>query len=212
MELCDILGISINEFLAGEDIDEKNMVKKSEDNLIQVTKDSKYKQKNLKSIIVGLIVITMAAVALLGVILYRHLSQPQDYITPVDRDSAEMKTAELLSGVDGAFLFRYSTRNEFQTLNVYMYQYHAGKLVTKEKAAELAYEGIASASEGMIVLVPDFEEFTVKLIVTDDHAKYSTAIPFWRMWRTECIWGDRLHRLKKIMIMSIILHFSLENS
>lgn len=69
MELCDILGISINEFLAGEDIDEKNMVKKSEDNLIQVTKDNKYKQKNLKSIIVGLIVITMAAVALLGVIL-----------------------------------------------------------------------------------------------------------------------------------------------
>lgn len=177
MELCDILGISINEFLAGEDIDEKNIVKKSEDNLIQVTKDNKYKQKNLKSIIIGLIVITIAAVALLGVILYRHLSRPQNYITPVDRDSAEMKTAELLSGVDGAFLFKYSTKDEFTTLNVYMYQYCSGKLVTKVKAANLAYEGIASASEGMIALVPDFEEFTVKLIVTDNYAKYSTAIP-----------------------------------
>ena len=57
MELCDILEISINEFLAGEDISEENIIKKSEDNLIQMTKDSKYKQKNLKSIIVVLIII-----------------------------------------------------------------------------------------------------------------------------------------------------------
>ena len=47
MELCEILGISINEFLAGEDIDAENVEKKSEDNIIQVTKDSKKKQKNL---------------------------------------------------------------------------------------------------------------------------------------------------------------------
>mgnify|MGYP002572831964 CR=1 FL=1 len=46
MELCEILGISINEFLAGEDIDAENVEKKSEDNIIQVTKDSKKKQKN----------------------------------------------------------------------------------------------------------------------------------------------------------------------
>ena len=61
MELCDILGISINEFLVGEDISEENIIKKSEDNLIQVTKDSKYKQRNLKSIIVVLIIITIVA-------------------------------------------------------------------------------------------------------------------------------------------------------
>ena len=40
MELCGILGISMNEFLAGEDISEENIVKISEDNLIQVAKDS----------------------------------------------------------------------------------------------------------------------------------------------------------------------------
>ena len=41
MELCGILGISMNEFLAGEDISEENIVKIAEDNLIQVAKDSK---------------------------------------------------------------------------------------------------------------------------------------------------------------------------
>ena len=177
MELCDILGISINEFLAGEDIIAENIIKKSEDNLIQVTKDSKYKQKNLKSIIAVLIIVAIAAVTSLGVMVYRNLSKPQNYVMAVDRNSAEMKTAELLSGVDGAFLFKYSTRDEFKTLTVYMSEYRSGKLVTKSKVADLAYEDIDSASEGMIALVPDFEEFRVKLIITDNYAKYMSAIP-----------------------------------
>lgn len=169
--------ISINEFIAGEDIREENIVKKSEDNLIQITKDSKYKQKNLKSIMVVLIIITIAAVISLGAIVFCNLNEPQNYITAVERESAEMKTAELLSGVDGAFLFKYSTRDEFKTLTVYMSEYRSGKLITKSKVADFTYEDIDSASEGMIVLVPDFEEFMVKLIVTDNYAKYSTNIP-----------------------------------
>ena len=63
MELCEILGISINEFLAGEDIDAENVEKKSEDNIIQVTKDSKKKQKNLKSILA--VVTTFAVIMVL---------------------------------------------------------------------------------------------------------------------------------------------------
>ena len=46
MELCSILRISINEFLAGEDIGAENVIEKSDSNLIQITKESKKKQKN----------------------------------------------------------------------------------------------------------------------------------------------------------------------
>lgn len=177
MELCDILGISINEFLAGEDISQENIIKKSEDNLIQVAKESKYKQRNLKSMIAALSIITITVVVMLGTIVFRNLNRPQNYIAAVERDSAEMKTAELLSGVDGAFLFNYATKDKFKTLTVYMSEYHSGKLITKNKVVDLAYENMEAASEGMIVLVPDFEEFIVKLIVTDNYAKYSTTIP-----------------------------------
>lgn len=177
MDLCDILGININEFLAGEDISEENIIKKSEDNLIQVTKDSKHKQKNLKNIIVVLVIITIAVAVLLGVVLYPKLSHPQNYITAVDRNSAEMKTAELLSGADGAFLFKYFTKDEFKTLTVYMSEYRSGKLITKEETAAFVYEDIDFTSGGVIAIVPDFEKFMVKLIVTDDYAKYSTDIP-----------------------------------
>lgn len=50
MELCSILRISINEFLAGEDIGAENVIEKSDSNLIQITKESKKKQKNLKKL------------------------------------------------------------------------------------------------------------------------------------------------------------------
>ena len=49
MELCSILRISINEFLAGEDIGAENVIEKSDSNLIQITKESKKKQKKFKN-------------------------------------------------------------------------------------------------------------------------------------------------------------------
>ena len=50
MELCSILRISINEFLAGEDIGTENVIEKSDSNHIQIKKESKKKQKNLKKL------------------------------------------------------------------------------------------------------------------------------------------------------------------
>lgn len=197
MELCDILGIRINEFLAGEDISEENIRKKSEDNLIQVTKDSAHKQKNLKRMIAVLIIITILAGASLGVVIYHNLSQPQNYITAVNRDSSEMKMAELLSGVDGAFLFKYSSKDKFRKLTVYMSEYQSGELVNKTKVADLSYEDIDSTSEGMIVFVPEFETFTVKLIVTDHYAKYATSIPILENVENRAYYGRSAAQIEK---------------
>ena len=88
-----------------------------------------------------------------------------------------MKTAELLSGTDGAYLFHYFTKDEFKTLTIYVSEYQSGTLISKSKVADLNYDGIASPSRGVIAVVPDFESFKVKLIVADDYAKYSTDFP-----------------------------------
>ena len=76
MELCEILGISINEFLAGEDIDAENVEKKSEDNIIQVTKDSKKKQKNLKSILAVVTPFAVIMVLVLGAVFVHKVMKP----------------------------------------------------------------------------------------------------------------------------------------
>lgn len=177
MELCEILGISINEFLAGEDIDAENVEKKSEDNIIQVTKDSKKKQKNLKSILAVVTTFAVIMILVLGAVFVHKVMQPKNYITAVDRTSAEMKTAELLSGADGAYLFNFYAKEEYKTLTIYLSEYQAGELINKSKVADLDYDGIESAKRGVIAVIPDFELFRVKLIIADDYSKCSTDFP-----------------------------------
>ena len=177
MELCEILGISINEFLAGEDIDAENVEKKSEDNIIQVTKDSKKKQKNLKSILAVVTTFAVIMVLVLGAVFVHKVMQPKNYITAVDRTSAEMKTAELLSGTDGAYLFKFYAKEEYKTLTIYLSEYQAGELINKSKVADLDYDGLESAKRGVIAVIPDFELFRVKLIIADDYSKCSTDFP-----------------------------------
>lgn len=178
MELCGILGISINEFFAGEDISEENIAESADNNLIRVAEYGKHKQKNLKIIIAAISIVALAAIVLLGVVLLHNLNRPQNYITPFERDSVEMKTAKLLSpGLDDAMLFKYFTDGEYKSLRMYMSEYRSGELVSKTKVSELSYEDIGSASEGIIALVPDFEQFEIKLIIADSYAKSSTAVP-----------------------------------
>lgn len=177
MELCETLGISINEFLAGEDIDAENVEKKSEDNIIQVTKDSKKKQKNLKSILAVVTTFAVIMVLVLGAVFVHKVMQPKNYITAVDRTSAEMKTAELLSGADGAYLFNFYAKEEYKILTIYLSEYQAGELINKSKVADLDYDGLESAKRGVIAVIPDFELFRVKLIIADDYSKCSTDFP-----------------------------------
>ena len=132
-ELCQILGISINEFLAGEDIVRENIAKKSEENIIGLATDSKQKQKRLKYIIDILLVTAAIVVLTVGIMIFRK-NMPQNFIVPVDKDSIEMKTAEMLSGVDGAFMYKYTATNEFKTLYIHIWQYREGKLVDRQRA------------------------------------------------------------------------------
>ena len=174
-ELCSILGISLNEFLAGEDIAQENMIQKSETNIIEVIRDNINKQKCLKVMRCILLVISICAVAVIGFIIYR-LKKPQNYISPIVKDSIEMQTAELLAGPDGAFIYKFVTTDEYKKLRLHIYQYESGKLSNQDKV-EIGFEDIGSPKSGEIVMVPDFDNYVIKLIVSGDGSKLSTEIP-----------------------------------
>ena len=174
-ELCSILGISLNEFLAGEDIVQENMIQKSETNIIEVIRDNINKQKCLKVMKCILLVISICAVAVIGFIIYR-LKKPQNYISPIAKDSIEMQTAELLAGPDGAFIYKFVTTDEYKKLRLHIYQYESGKLSNQDKV-EIGFEDIGSPKSGEIVMVPDFGNYVIKLIISGDGSKLSTEIP-----------------------------------
>lgn len=174
-ELCQILGISINEFFAGEDIAKEDLVQKSEENIIGVAKESKQKQKRLRSMLCLVLAVSVLVLSAGGIILYRS-NGPQNVIAPVDQESIEMKTVELLSGIDGAFMYQYVTTDSYASLKIFVSEYHSGKLIQKEPVL-LGYEEIGSPKHGTVLIVPDFDHFTVKIIMADDASKFSTEIP-----------------------------------
>ena len=174
-ELCSILGISLNEFLAGEDIAQENMIQKSETNIIEVIRDNIDKQKCLKVMKCILLVISICAVSVIGFTIYR-LKKPQNFIAPLAEDSIEMQTAKLLAGPDGAFIYKFITTDEYKKLRLHIHRYESGRLSNQDKV-EIGFEDIGSPKSGEIVMVPDFDNYVIKLIISGDGSKLSTEIP-----------------------------------
>lgn len=174
-ELCMILGIGINEFLAGEDIAGENLEKKSEENIIGVASDSKHKQKKLKLVIAGLTAVLLVALSFIAAALYRA-NMPQNFIVPFAENSTEMQTVKLLSGPDGAHVYRFVTTDEYKSLKLNYKEFAAGELLRDEQL-EIDFDGIGSPGDGEILIIPDFKNFAVKLIISTDNSKLSTEIP-----------------------------------
>lgn len=162
-DLCRILGISVNEFLAGEDIPQERMVQKSEENIIGVATDSKHRQKRLKSAVCILLAVSIIALSVVGVMLVKEY-WPPNCIYPIDSESVEMKTAKMLSGPDGAFIYDYRTSDEYRSLTICRYEYRSGKLVSKETMGSFGYDALGSPKSSQLLFVPDFENSTVKFI------------------------------------------------
>ena len=177
LELCEILGITINEFLAGEDIPREDLPAKSEDNLIQVTQDSQHRQRKLKRVIATLVALTLLVGGCLGVVLYGHFSQPQNYIQALDQNSPEVTTAELLSQNDGAMLFRFHAKKPYHQLTVYQYEYRSGELVAKTAVADFFYADQTAWSDGMLAFILDFDASRVRLVVANDGTTHTKELP-----------------------------------
>ena len=175
-DLCSHLGISINEFLAGEDIVHQNIEKKSEENIIGVVTDSKRKQKSLKYIICALLILSILTTAVIATFLYRAY-KPMNFITPMDENSVEMQTVNLIAGPDGANAYQFTTTDKFARLKIYYSEYHKGKLLNKEPI-EIGFEDMDSPKNGGIIIVPDYDHAVIKLVVwTDAEAKASINLP-----------------------------------
>lgn len=163
-DLCGILGISINEFLAGEDIPQESVVQKSEENIIGVATASKHRQKKLKSVIGILLAVSILALSVIGVMLVNEY-WPQNYICPNNNTkSVEMETVKMLSGPDGALVYDYKTSDKYKTLIIYRYEYVSGKLVSKDTIGSIGYEPLGSPKSGKLLFVPDVENSTVKFV------------------------------------------------
>ena len=91
------------------------------------------------------------------------------------RERASVRIADILyfETVDSlVFAYTVDSVYEMKALYVYLLEYQSGKRVL-----ELSYEDVKSAKNGLIVITPDFDNFTTKLIAADEYSKYLTETP-----------------------------------
>ena len=174
-DLCEILGISINEFLAGEDIAAEALPRRADETLMQVSEDSRDKQRILRMAVTALGA-ALLLVALAAVCAFAYVNRPQNHIAPADPLSAEAQTADLLAGPDGAYLLRFAATDPFLALTLTVTEYRSGKAVASSPM-ELGFDGIESPKQGVIAFIPDYDTRKIHVIAAGGGSKARGSIP-----------------------------------
>lgn len=174
MELCSILGITLNEFFAGEDIPEQDFRPKSEENLLQITTLEIRNRKRMNRIIAALLVVILLLGGVGSYVLYKSMTADKNSIIPLAKDSTERKTAQLLADVDGAYLYRYEADAGYKSLDLELIAYQNGQKIGKpRKLVSMKLDGNEGCT-GTIAIVPDFQHYQIKVICASEEGKYQT--------------------------------------
>ena len=135
-DLCAALGISLNEFLAGEDIEHENIEKKAEENIMTVSRDSKKRSRKLRRIAA----ILAAALLLLctGAAWFLHSEGyfAGNYLKGYDMDSDLYRTVSQLSIPETPYLYEFNADNSYSSAIFRFYEYDHGELTASSAALE----------------------------------------------------------------------------
>ena len=138
--LCNNLGISLNEFLAGEDLRDDEVVGQSEKNIISIMRDSKLRRAWVRKVLAFLLCLILVLASSLMWLIYKEGLLNRNYIKQYDEDSEEYQTKTRLIGAGGisSWLYDYSVDETFNVMSVKIYEYKQGKLVKEPE--ELSFD------------------------------------------------------------------------
>ena len=172
-DLCHVLDITINEFLAGEDIEPENIVRQSEKNIINVTSDSNDKRRKLKTILSILLIVIVLLCSVLGWFLNKEGYFLKNYLKPYEKNSAEYKMATMLVGQENTYLYEYSAMSECTNVTFNIYEYRKGELI--DEAQDFGSYFMDEERSGSIAVVPDIYHGEIKLIASTDTGEVITG-------------------------------------
>ena len=181
-ELCETLGIGLNEFLAGEDISEEKIIPQSEENILVVATDSKIKQKKLKRTVTALCIFLALAIAAIGIILLcSHRSQ--NYITPADNESVATQIARAVGG-GTPYVFDFVTDDAYKSIDLNCTVYHAGAKIYEGSQNFGLFGNISESGSIMIIPTMDLENAEnsiIKFAVSASGTCGVTNVPYYPM-------------------------------
>ena len=175
--LCEELGISLNEFLAGEDIEAEKVIKKSEENLLKAFGFWKKKSSIFKKVITVFIAGIILLIGLFVEFLYSEEYFLQNYIMAYPEESTEREVARLLSGREGIGLYEYLVDDKYDYMNIKMTTYYNGVVYEEPIDIPLGFMD-GEPKEGEIAVVPDCENGKIKVILTSGAGSFSMESHF----------------------------------
>lgn len=177
-ELCDILGITLNEFFAGEDIKPVDIAALSERNLIGVAIDSKKKAGRFKRIVVLIAIIALILALVLGYVMNKEGYFLKNYIKSYDRESEEYNTATMFFAPGEASLFKYSVDKSFRRMTIKVYEYEQGRLVSEASdfSIDFSDNGEEVQGKGAIAVLQDYRNHKMRLVGSNEFFRGSAEI------------------------------------
>lgn len=170
IQLCEILGISINEFIAGEDLDAEQLPKQAEENIIVVAEEGNRKRKKLQRILIALTAIYFCIASFM---MMQENVRFRNHIDPVPDHSDAMMLMDVIFD-EGAYVYRYDLDNSFSVIDVNLTVYEKGKVTDSRTVASCRQDDMRTA--GMIAIVPE-DDARIKVIITEGEGKVSAEVP-----------------------------------
>lgn len=173
IQLCEILGISINEFIAGEDLDSDQIIQQSEKNIIDVASEGKKKYSKMQSIIIFLAVLYFVLACCVA------LAQPYtrgNYIDVLEKDSQEMLIAEAVNEEESVLGYKYYIENKCEKITFSIFEYVEDKFVFNHHVVAIDRDFYTGRS-GTLVVLPDLEENKIKIKMITSNGIEPTEIP-----------------------------------
>jgi transcriptional regulator with XRE-family HTH domain len=172
-DLCGVLGISLNEFIAGEDLGLEDVVPQSEKNLIDVSQDSVQRRRKLRKIMALLLAVLILLGGIFGWFLYKEGYFLGAHIRPYDPNSAEYKVASMIAAQNSPFLYEYTAPDTCRNVTFTVYEYHKEQLLDEPLTVE---SNLSDEKSGSLAVVQDIRHGELKLIAASDTGEASGTV------------------------------------
>ena len=174
-ELCDILGITLNEFFAGEDIELVDVPQRSEKNLLGVAVEGANKSGRIKRTAIVIAAVAVILALVLGWVLNKEGYFLSNYLEPLDYNTEEGQMAVILSdGYPAIYHFHVDKKYTFAEISIHKYD---DGVESKKSGDNLKLLMECEKPEGTVALMPDtLSSNEIKMILASNGSHMWTGM------------------------------------
>ena len=154
--LCELLGMSLNEFFTGESIAPEEESARAEENILGIAKDAQKKQKLSWKVIAALSIASIVLFAGLVTAAWRlgWFDKARDnYVRQTELSEEERTLTFMLEGLGNVYLYDYSAGPQYEHMSLFACEYSHNTLISETQIGGLSFKGSEGSNAGTLAIV-----------------------------------------------------------